>query len=169
MNAMCHLQHVEAEGLVLRAEHTQLRHALHRPGNSIYTLAYIRTYTRPRRMHTRAHVQHEWRARARVYAPSLGPIRPLVKASMRARDTCTTCPCNKLSMDVVSRNIAYVRHRKIFEHNKTFFFLSIYHFILLIIYAVNRTLNSFMYLILRCLNFYFLLLDFYYFFIEFMQ
>lgn len=31
---VCHLQHVEAEGLVLRAEHTQLRPALHWPGNS---------------------------------------------------------------------------------------------------------------------------------------
>lgn len=35
MNACvpCRLQHVEAERHVLRAEHTQLRHALHRPGN----------------------------------------------------------------------------------------------------------------------------------------
>lgn len=100
MNAMCHLQHVEAEGLVLRAEHTQLRHALHRPGNT--ASVYIRTYTHSGRMHTRAHVQHEWRAQARVYAPSPGPIRPLVKASMRARDTYTMCPRNKLSIAVVS-------------------------------------------------------------------
>jgi len=100
----CHLQYVEAEGLVLRAEHTQLRHALHRPGNAanIYIYIYTCTYTHSRRMHTRAHVQHEWRARARVYAPSPGPIRPLVKASMRARDTCTTCPRNKLSITVIS-------------------------------------------------------------------
>lgn len=35
MNACvpCRLQHVEAERHVLRAQHTQLRHALHRPGN----------------------------------------------------------------------------------------------------------------------------------------
>lgn len=35
MNARvpCRLQHVEAERHVLRAQHTQLRHALHRPGN----------------------------------------------------------------------------------------------------------------------------------------
>ena len=35
MNAcfLCRLQRVEAERHVLRAEHTQLRHALHRPGN----------------------------------------------------------------------------------------------------------------------------------------
>ncbi|KAL0123380.1 hypothetical protein PUN28_005723 [Cardiocondyla obscurior] len=39
-------------------------------------------------------------ARARVYAPSPSPIRPLVKASMRARDTCTTCPRNKPSIAV---------------------------------------------------------------------
>lgn len=68
----------------------------------IYIYIYTCTYTHSRRMHTRAHVQHEWRARARVYAPSPGPIRPLVKASMRARDTCTTCPRNKLSITVIS-------------------------------------------------------------------
>jgi len=38
---MCHLQHVEAEGLVLRAEHTQLRHALHRPGNAASTYTHV--------------------------------------------------------------------------------------------------------------------------------
>lgn len=119
---MCYLQHVEAEGLVLRAEHTQLRHALHRPGNAANI--YIRTYTHSRRMHTRAHVQHEWRARARVYAPSPGPIRPLVKASMRARDTCTTCPRNKLSITVVSE-ISRTSGVDVFEHDNVFVINSI--------------------------------------------
>lgn len=52
---MCHLQHVEAEGLVLRAEHTQLRHALHRPGNTAST--YTNVYT-----------QADVHARARTYS-----------------------------------------------------------------------------------------------------
>lgn len=133
-NAMCHLQHVEAEGLVLRAEHTQLRHALHRPGNT--ASIYIRTYTHPRRMYThththvrareRAYSMNGARARARVYAPSPGPIRPLVKASMRARDMCTTCPRNKLSIAVVSE-ISRTIDIEIFERDETFF-ISLYHF-----------------------------------------
>jgi len=76
MNAMCHLQHVEAEGLVLRAEHTQLRHALHRPGNSIYTLAYIRTYAR-RDGCTRARTYSMNGAREHVFTHRLSvPLDP---------------------------------------------------------------------------------------------
>lgn len=83
---VCHLQHVEAEGLVLRAQHTQLRPALHWPGNSnerVYT-----THTRPQR---RACIAWMARANACLRTVSRDPIRPLAKVSARARDTYVTC------------------------------------------------------------------------------
>lgn len=52
-----HLQHVEAQRLVLRAELTHLRPALHRPGNSN---EYIRTRTSLTQTYPRT--QCEWRA-----------------------------------------------------------------------------------------------------------
>lgn len=54
------LQHVEAKGLVLRAEHTQLRDALYRSGNSS---EYIRAHTRAR---IRGAYTPVWCARART-------------------------------------------------------------------------------------------------------
>lgn len=75
--------------------------------------------------HARARTAWMVRARARVYAPSPGPIRPLVKASMRARDTCTTCPRNKLSIAVVSEISRTSKFSSAIKHSLLILFYAI--------------------------------------------
>jgi len=106
---------VETEGLVLRAEHTKLRPALYRPGNSNeHTHARSRARVGAR---ARASARYEWRARgssARIY----GALRRRMELYL-CSTTAATYRCARVCLDGTVDELSDARFLELCESRRS--------------------------------------------------